>query len=97
MKIGDALLVVHNTKSSFDVDLGSIDGFIIDITEKAIRVEWEVDTKDHEKIYLRTWIPKSLILIITVSKFEHKGEMIDYYGISLPEWAKLDVAEKYDL
>ena len=96
MKIDDWLLVVSTTKNSNDQIIGGIDGTIVNLTDKAILVEWKVETSDKEETYYRTWIPKSLIFVIETHKMKKGNEIINSYAITLPEWVKLTVTSKIE-
>lgn len=89
MEIGDKILIVSSSKSTFNEFLGGIEGEIIDLTEKGIRIEWEVSRQGRQK-KLTAWIPKSLVYLIEKSQQNRTYQ----FTIALPDWARLDVIEK---
>jgi len=95
MQIDDCILILSNSISEFGEELGNIEGIIINLTSKAVQVEWSSENGlDDSENYYRTWLPKSIIRIVKVSPFEYDNKQVNYYAIMLPSTFRLTVTSR---
>lgn len=95
MQIDDCILILSNSATEFGEELGNIEGIIINLTSKAVQVEWFSENGlDDSENYYRTWLPKSIIRIVKVSPFEYDNKQVNYYAIMLPSTFRLTVTSR---